>query len=214
MRPFGFRKRTLRRGDVVGPAIEKTTNFHALLRSGFIRALRSAEGETLVPRCYITIRRFMAGGKEIEPGTLVDLRGTEGWRNESSLLETGFIRLATVGEVEKLSAADGEGADANAAPAAAASSPAGSGEGGEGVKPATGHVPGQQLPADDPGPAGQEGPPGPPLHKDAAWLREQYWDLGRTTTQMAEAAGVPPGTISKQMEKLKIPRRPRGRRKQ
>jgi len=194
MRPFRNKKRLLKRGDVVSSAIQKVPNFPSLLRSGFLRGLLNKEGEELVSRCYIIQRRFMVGGEELEPGKLVDLRDTEGWRNEGSLLETGFIRLATTDEVAKLSA-DGEGgaAEGSLTATSAVSSP---------PEPAQAGMEG----------SGKEGPAGPRLFDDPVWLREQYHELGLTTTEMGKLAGCPSGTISKKMEKYHIPRRARGRR--
>lgn len=50
-----------------------------------------------------------------------------------------------------------------------------------------------------------------PKYHDEAWLREQYWEKGRTLEEMAEVCGVVYQTISRHMEEHGIKKREIGR---
>jgi len=93
----------LKRGDVLGPEIEEAKNFRSLTstthgRDPWLEPLGD-DNKEYVNHCYIVTRRFSGNGTMWKPGDFIDLREGQ-WRNENSLLKSGYLRRATEDDVK------------------------------------------------------------------------------------------------------------------
>ncbi len=103
--PFRMGSTRLHRGQKVGQEIEKSKNFRMLFSDKFILPLYDKKTkEEFVDKCYIVVKSFNKGTIRFRPGHFVDLRGSDSFRNESTLLSAGFLKRATRDDVARHSA--------------------------------------------------------------------------------------------------------------
>ena len=112
--PFQMQGQRLNRGTVIGNDIESKKNFSPLLKDKYIVKMEGKDGSSFISNCYIAERNFNGRGKAYRVGDLIDLRNG-GWANESSLIDTGYLRYATEKDVEQ-SAFDSPLSEAEATP--------------------------------------------------------------------------------------------------
>lgn len=99
--PFGTGEGKLKRNAVVGEWIEERKNFLSLLNDGYLEKLADTKtGLEFIEGCYIVVVGFKGKGSRYAPGDFVDLRD-KAWRNEQALLDSGYLRRATIEEVAR-----------------------------------------------------------------------------------------------------------------
>ena len=97
--PFNMGGERLSRGATIGPEIEQTRNFRALLEDGYIIRKFDRTGDQYVDGCYIALRNFTGKNRHYKPGEFIDLR-EEGWRNEVRLVNAGYMKYATQSDLD------------------------------------------------------------------------------------------------------------------
>jgi len=101
--PFKMNGERLSRGAIINDDIEMKNNFHFLRKDKYIEKMANREGIPFVTGCYIVNQSFKGRGKDYSPNDFIDLR-IDQWRNEASLLKSGYLRYATEDDVTRHSA--------------------------------------------------------------------------------------------------------------
>ena len=97
--PFNMGGKRINRGTMLEDGdIEHSRNYVSLRADGYIEKMANRYGQEFVPHCYIANRTFTGKGTEYRLNDFVDLR-EGGWRNEAKLLESKYLRYATLEEV-------------------------------------------------------------------------------------------------------------------
>jgi len=101
--PFKMNGEGLSRGSMINDDVELKKNFHFLRKDKYIEKMADREGTPFAQGCYIVNRSFVGRGQAFTANEFIDL-GSEEWRNEASLLKSGYLRYATEDDVTRHSA--------------------------------------------------------------------------------------------------------------